>query len=73
MKKCLIGIALIAAYALGQSQPRLTIESQRGVDNSNDIFYFVEDKETGTRCYAVTKIYHDGTAISCVERNTRQR
>lgn len=29
-------------------------------------FWFVEDKETHTRCYAFRSEYHEGAAISCV-------
>lgn len=71
MRKWLVGIALLAAYALGQSQPRLTIELQKA-DSEGGAFYFVEDKQTGTRCYAYSRFYHDGAAISCVPRSTRQ-
>ena len=70
MKKVIIVLALFAAYAFGQLQPRLTIEAQHGGSgsNDNDLFYFIEDKETGTRCYAVTKFYHEGTSINCVPK-----
>lgn len=66
MKYALIVALLVGAVALGEQLPRLTIELQKMENNS--VFYFVEDKETGTRCYAFTKDYKEGTAISCVPK-----
>jgi hypothetical protein len=65
-----IVLTLMAAYAIGQGTARLNITVQRAPHdgNDNDLFYSLIDTETGTRCYAVTKFYHEGTAISCVPK-----
>jgi hypothetical protein len=73
MKKLLLAIGLCATVILGSAetdQSKIWIKFEGCVEAGEQTpacFFFVQDKETGTRCYAFRSVYHDGAAISCVK------
>jgi len=74
MKKLLIPFLLVVYYAVllswAQANKRINLDSVISIRvGSNEITAF-EDKETGTRCYAITSVqYHvAGYAMQCVAK-----
>jgi hypothetical protein len=70
MKKIILTVVLMAsAYAIGQQVSKLWVHKE--YSDSSIRVYYVQDIETGTRCYVVSQdnISHpsDGNAISCVK------
>lgn len=61
-----VAIVLVAGFAAGQGAKKLWVAEQY-VDHGDRV-YFVEDLETGTRCYAITGTGTSGYAISCVKK-----
>lgn len=67
-------LAMAAVVAVAQDQTKklwVSIQSQY----SNDRVIFIQDRETGTRCYAITndKLNAAGYAISCVPASSGGR
>lgn len=67
--KILLVTLLLLAYAAGQgSSEKLWVSQAKADHNGMDAyradFYFLEDRETHTRCYAV--VGYSGTSIKCV-------
>jgi hypothetical protein len=74
MKRLLIVIAVLATLFLcsaktDNSRVWFQFEGCSGdAEGSQGCFFFMEDKETHTRCYAFRALYHEGTALSCVKQ-----
>ena len=71
IKKILLFVILTIGILIAQvnSTPKLYVSMQ--YDGNKDRVYFVQDLETGTRCYALTGgsgSYSVGAAISCVKK-----
>lgn len=70
MKYLLVIVALIICCSCLADEPhKLWVHSEYN-QNSNEVL-FIQDLETGTRCYAITnsKINASGYAISCVPKS----
>jgi len=72
MKKIIIIVSLIvvlvSGYLIGQSTQKLWVSIQ--YRSKGDRVLFIEDLETGTRCYAIANdaVNVGGYAISCVKK-----
>jgi len=69
-KVFLLVVAIIAVVLMCGAQTDQKVWTQfEGCVGSNaqGCFFFMQDKETGTRCYAFRADYHEGAAISCVK------
>jgi hypothetical protein len=72
MKKLFVIVMLIiiaVASVRAQSKPKLWVHKE--YEEYGDRVLFIEDLETGTRCYAITNptVNTSGYAISCVPKS----
>lgn len=68
--KYLIVVLLLAVLLVSQTGGNklwVHAENCTGV-NDQACFFYAEDLETHTRCYAFRVMYHEGAAISCVKQ-----
>lgn len=63
--------ALLSARSATTNKLWVSREYDESTSNSSTDFYFIQDKETGTRCYSVVIFGGVGTSssISCVEKH----
>lgn len=66
-KVLVVGICLLGMLLVAEDAPRIWWQRYH---QGSDSIYFIEDKETGTRCYAITNgtVNMSGYAISCVPK-----
>jgi len=69
----LSGLLLAAVAIAAQGAPKLWVHKEYGGIGSYDNYvsaYYIEDRETGTRCYGIT-VAGSGAAISCVPKASK--
>lgn len=69
MKQIILAVILFATFSVAvDTNEKLWVSIQ--YSKSGDRVLFIQDLETGTRCYAVTSnlVSTSGYAISCVEK-----
>jgi hypothetical protein len=60
---------LLALLVLAQGTDHKLYVSYQGEAGEDGMFWFAQDLETGTRCYAFRHVGNEGVAMSCVPTN----
>lgn len=72
MKKLIIiGLVIASLFIAAETDTRKVWYQFEGCTNNANgadaCYFFMEDRETHTRCYAMRALNHDGVAMDCVK------